>query len=434
MQPINYLPQNQTSFLQDFANMYQVGAGIRQIQQQQEQQQLAQKQAEQYKVDLRATMQNPTAEAFGQLALKYPGQREAIISSGKLITDAQQTSAFNDASKIFNALNLGNNDAALKIATLKRDALKNAGRDFSDYDDIIDAINTDPKAAKSAIGLIGASLDPKKWTETFKAAPEIEEAKAKVELTKAQTEKEKKQKLAPSIQEALDYQSLTPEQQNTFKSLQILKKPPAAVTNVNVTNLEKGAQGELAKLLPDLYDQANAAASQLKEIPRYRKAIDFAITGPFAETRLAAAQIGSALGFTGDKAINATRELIQGNAEMALKARSTLSGSGSITDSEQNLLVKARSGDISFTKGELNALFNVFERASKAQYEKSIKLLKSASKQSTTAEMFLENVTALPQPKETKKESVTVGNKIYNRPDDFTDEQWTAYKQSVGAK
>ena len=179
MQPINYMPQNQTSFLQDFASAFQAGAGIRQIQQQQEQQKLAQQQTEQYKIDLQSAMQNPTAEAFGQLALKYPGQREAIISSGKLITDAQQTSAFNDASKIFNALETGNKEAALRIATTKRDALKNVGRNTEDYDSIIDAINTNPQAAKATVGLIGASIDPKKWTETFKAAPEIEEAKSK---------------------------------------------------------------------------------------------------------------------------------------------------------------------------------------------------------------------------------------------------------------
>lgn len=185
MQPINYIPQNQTSFLQDFASAFQAGAGIRQIQQQQEQQKLVQQQAEQYKIDLQSAMQNPTAEMFGQLALKYPGQREAIISSGKLITDAQQTSAFNDASKIFNALNLGNNDAALKIATIKRDALKNAGRDTADYDSIIEAINANPKAAQATVGLIGASIDPKKWTETFKAAPEIQEAQSKAQTAAA---------------------------------------------------------------------------------------------------------------------------------------------------------------------------------------------------------------------------------------------------------
>jgi hypothetical protein len=29
--------------------------------------------------------------------------------------------------------------------------------------------------------------------------------------------------------------------------------------------------------------------------------------------------------------------------------------------------------------------------------------------------------------------SVTVGNKVYNRPANFTDDQWNAYKKSVGA-
>lgn len=432
MQPIQYIPQPSDPMQKALVGL-QIGESIANTIQQSRERERQQKVLADYQTDLQTTMQNPTAESFGKLALKYPGQREAIVASSKLMTEAQQTSFFNDASKIFNALELNNKDAALKIATIKRDALKNAGRDSTDYDEMIEAINTNPQAAKATVGLIGSSIDPKKWTETFKAAPEIEEARAKVELTKAQTEKEKAQKLAPSIREAIDYQSLTPEQQNTFNALQVLKKPPAAVTNVNVTNLEKGAQGELAKLLPDLYDQANAAASQLTEIPRYRKALDSAITGPFAEQRLAVAQVGSALGFTGDKAVNATRELIQGNAEMALKSRSMLAGQGAITENEQKLLMKARSGDISFTKSELNTLFNVFERASKAQYEKSTKLLGSAAKQSPTAQMFLENVTAAPSPEATKQ-SVNVGGKVYERPANFTDAQWNAYKQSVGAR
>jgi hypothetical protein len=121
--------------------------------------------------------------------------------------------------------------------------------------------------------------------------------------------------------------------------------------------------------------------------------LDKAITGPFAETRLEAAKIGSALGFTGDKAVNATREVMQGLAEMALKSRSMLSGQGAITENEQKLLIKARSGDINFTKGELKTIFGVAERASKAQYEKSKKLLGSAASKSETAQMFLDNVT-----------------------------------------
>jgi hypothetical protein len=82
---------------------------------------------------------------------------------------------------------------------------------------------------------------------------------------------------------------------------------------------------------------------------------------------------------------------------MALRSRSMLAGQGQITEGEQKLLLKARSGDINFTKGELNTLFGVFERAAKAQYTKSTNLLKSAAGKSETAQMFLDNVSRLPQ-------------------------------------
>ena len=188
---------------------------------------------------------------------------------------------------------------------------------------------------------------------------------------------------------------MQPEQQKTFQALQILKKPPAAVTNVNVQNIDKSAAAELGKLVPDLYNQANSAATQLSDLPRYQAALDNAITGPFAEQRLSTARVANALGFTGDKAVNATREVIQGLSEMALKSRTMLTGQGQITEGEQKLLLKARSGDIDFTKGELKTIFGVADRAAKAQYNQSRKLLESAAKQSPTAQMFLENMQPL---------------------------------------
>jgi hypothetical protein len=65
-------------------------------------------------------------------------------------------------------------------------------------------------------------------------------------------------------------------------------------------------------------------------------------------------------------------------------------GQGPITEGEQALLVKARAGDINFTKGELNTLFNIFDRGAKAQYDQSRKLLQSATTQSPTAQLFLD--------------------------------------------
>lgn len=225
--------------------------------------------------------------------------------------------------------------------------------------------------------------------------------------------------LPNSLQEAIDFKKLTPQEQETFRSLILLRKPPADVTNVNVNNVEKTTQAELGKLIPDLYSQANAAVSQLSDIPRYAASLDAAITGPLAEQRLAVARIANALGFTGDKSINATRELMQGLAEMGLSSRNLLTGQGAITENEQKLLIKARSGDINFTKGELQTIFNVAERAARAQYNKSKKLLQSAVPLSPTAQIFLDNIPDLPtgiQPSATPQQIQPASIPLYPGP------------------
>jgi hypothetical protein len=293
-------------------------------------------------------------------------------------------------------------------------------------------IDADPQTARN-YALMGLSqvMAPDKFAETFGKLAEAGRAEA---MAPAELAAKKRQNVPTSIQEAIDYRNLTPEQQQTFQALQVLKKPPAAVTNVNVTNLEKAASGELGKILPDLYEQGNSAASQIKDIKRYRQALETAFTGPLAGIKFGAARFADAFGFKGDKSIQATRTLIQGFSEMALNARSTMKGTGSITDAEQKLLIKARSGDIDLTVDEMKVIFDVSDRVASSQYEKSRKLLKSAAGKSETAAMFLENMSELPIPDQTTPEVVTVGGKTYSRPANFSDSQWKAYKQSVGVR
>jgi hypothetical protein len=271
---------------------------------------------------------------------------------------------------------------------------------------------TDPKRAGILLEELGAATFGKTWYEGITSArnerrtaakepatlAELEakalEAGVKAEFARPTAEAElakiKAETLAPSVREAIDFKNLSTDDQKTFQNLQILKKPPAAVTNVNIADKTAGA--ELGKLVPDLYNQMNAAADLTGELARYRTALGAAITGPFADRRLQVAQVANAFGLVGDKGINATRELIQGNAEMALKARSLIAGQGQgpITEGEQALLTRARAGDINFTKGELNTLFNLFDRGAKAQYDQSRKLLESATTQSPTAKLFLD--------------------------------------------
>lgn len=408
VQPIDYTTQVLNPF-QAALQGVQAGVGLQNVQSQREAAQvkmLQQQQEMQRQQVLGEAMRGLTDKIragtagqsdFQQIALLAPkDQSEAALKIWESMDKARQQGILSFGSQVMSAL--GSKNPQIGIDLLKERAA--AERDTGNveqaraYDTWARLAELDPANSQATIGgllqgLPGGDKAIEAWTK-------VQQERRAAEMQPLEMEAKRREGVPASIQEAIDYGNLKPEQQKTFQTLQVLKKPPAAVTNVNVTNLEKTASGELAKLLPDLYEQANSAATLLSDIPRYRKALETAITGPFAEQRLTAARIANSIGFTGDKGINATQELIQGNAEMALKSRGMMKGQGQITEGEQKLLMRARSGDINFTKGELNTLFNVFERASKAQYDKSRSLLQSAAGKSETAQMFLDNVSTLP--------------------------------------
>jgi len=418
MQPINYGVQIADP-TQAFLGAFQTGASIQEarLRQEQQQQQMAnQKLIQEGLAKLRQP--SATTEDVSNLAMILPkDQSETVIKAWALKTDAQKQNSLNQAGKVVSAFFAGENDIAQQLINDQAVAMRNSGNEegakFLETWRGVTEVNPTasqnfftaellrlPGGEKIVENIIKLNAErraeaqgkptlAKLEAEAIKAGVEADFARPTAE---AQLAKIKAETLAPSVREAIDFKSLSAADQDLFKNLQILKKPPAAVTNVNVSNVDKTASGELGKLIPDLYNQMNAAADLTGELARYRTALGTAITGPFAERRLQVAQIANAFGFVGDKGINATRELIQGNAEMALKARAMIAGQGQgpITEGEQALLVRARAGDINFTKGELNTLFNIFDRGAKAQYDQSRKLLQSATTQSPTAQLFLD--------------------------------------------
>jgi hypothetical protein len=428
MQPINYGVEIQDP-TQSFLSAFQTGAAIQDIglKKQQQQQQMANQKVI---LDGLAKIRQPgaTVDDVANLAMILPkDQSETVLKAFALKTDAQKQNALGSAGKVVSALFAGENDIAMQYLNDQATSMRNSGNEEGAkfLDTWRDVTRVNPTASQNfftaeLLRLPGGDkiveniikLGGERRLEA-EAKPKLAELEAKAisagvaadfarPVAEAELAKTKAETIAPSVRESIDFANLKPDQQQTFKALQILKKPPAAVTNVNVSNVDKTASAELGKLIPDLYNQGNAASTQLADIARYRVSLDTAITGPFADQRLAGARIANALGFVGDKGINSSRELIQGNAEMALGARGMLKGQGEITKDEQKLLIQARAGDINFTKGELKTLFNVFERASTAQYTQSRKLLESASKESPTARMFLDNMQPLPQPEPLK--------------------------------
>lgn len=312
-------------------------------------------------------------------------QAELIMKFASMADAEQKRAMLGKVWPVAAALSANRPDRAIANLEQQREALKDNPAALAEIDRTIQSIKASPEDTFAELAGYVSFVDQNALDGLLKISREGRDRREAERV-----------KLSPAIQEAIDFRNLSPDDKQTFLSLKTLSRPPAAVTNVNVTNLDKSAATQLGELVPKLHDQANSAVAQLHQIPRYRQALNSAITGPLAETRLNAARVASSLGFTGDKAVAATTELMQGMAEMTLQSRSLLTGQGSLSNFEQMLLTRARSGELNYTKPELNTLFNVFDRAARAQYNKSKNLLQSAASKSETAAMFLQNVSELP--------------------------------------
>jgi len=390
-QPYNYILQDY-----DALGQYQKGVAEKQKAEQEAFKLVQQQQYDQErKTVFDDVLRDPTPQNVFRASqyIDKPDQLKALHQFASTLDNQAKQKVYNQLAPLGHALMSGNYESAIKIAERRASAFAGVDDQASqEARDLAQMIKDNPAHASTTVLSTLGELNPEGVKRLYDVTGELrkqaEERRAAAEATKI--------KLAPSVQEAIDFKNLPPEDKQVFLSLKTLSRPPAAVTNVNVTNLDKSAATQLGELVPKLHDQANSAAGQIAQLPRYRRALDSAITGPLADTRLTSARVASALGFSGDKAVAATTELMQGLAEMALQSRSMLTGQGQITESEQKLLTKARSGDLNLTKPELQTVFDVADRAARAQYNKSRNLLQSAASKSETAALFLQNVSELP--------------------------------------
>lgn len=142
---------------------------------------------------------------------------------------------------------------------------------------------------------------------------------------------------------------------------------------------------------------AEAAVANLSVISRMRTATKDkkVLIGPATKLRQGLKQVGVLMGTAGaddQETLNNTRMVVQGLAEMSLNARQELKGTGPITENEQAILNKARSGEIEdLTVGELNLLMGVSERAAKAKiaaHQRNLKFLRSRPETAELALLF----------------------------------------------
>lgn len=153
-----------------FTQGLQGGAMVRQVNAQQAQQQTQAQQQQAMRADLSALSQNPTAQAIGQMSIKYPQLSEGFKRSFDMLSPAQQQSKLDSAGPVHAAVLAGEYGVASKQLREHADALENSGnaQEAQQTRAMADLVDQHPETAKLTTGLLLAqAMGPDKYAAAF---------------------------------------------------------------------------------------------------------------------------------------------------------------------------------------------------------------------------------------------------------------------------
>lgn len=149
----------------------------------------AQKQQQQYAVDLQTYLQNPTPQSAAAMTVKYPEQREAFKQSWDLLDKDQQENQFKSGVQVYSAIKNNRPEVAREILDRQIEAMENSGQDASSFKSIRESVDRNPDGIAAQIGLTLSALEPDKWG---KIAGELRESQlAPSKLTESQAKASK---------------------------------------------------------------------------------------------------------------------------------------------------------------------------------------------------------------------------------------------------
>lgn len=208
-------------------------------------------------------------------------------------------------------------------------------------------------------------------------------------------------KKAPAaVQELEAYMAMSPEQKAAFEKLQKIKTPS---TNVSVnTPTGKSLAAPVGARAETSLAKAEGSVGMMENANLVREAINTGnvIAGPLAGTRLKFQQVLDLAGAGDKEKLAATRTAIQGLAAMTLESRSELKGQGQVTENEQKLLERARSGNIDdMTIPELESIVDTSQRLANRMWSNHQTLLKTMKDDPNAADSlrYYQPTSALPQ-------------------------------------
>lgn len=203
-----------------------------------------------------------------------------------------------------------------------------------------------------------------------------------------------------ALQELEAYMAMTPEQKAAFEKLQKIKTPS---TDVRVTTpVAKSLAGPVGQRAEASLAKAEGAVGMMESANMVREALNTGnvIAGPLAGARTKFAQVLDLAGAGDKEKLIATRQAVQGLATMTLESRAELKGQGQVTENEQKLLERARSGNIEdMTITELQQVVNISQRLANRLWSGHQTLLKTMETDPAAADSlrYYRPTGALPQ-------------------------------------
>jgi hypothetical protein len=203
-----------------------------------------------------------------------------------------------------------------------------------------------------------------------------------------------------ALQELEAYMSMSPEQKAAFEKLQKIKAPGTTVAVNTATG--KSLAAPVGQRAEASLVKAEGASGIMENANMVREALNSGnvIAGTLAGPRLKFAQLMETVGAGDKQKLVNTRNAVQGLAAMTLESRAELKGQGQVTENEQKLLERARSGNIEeMTVAELQQIVNVSQRLASRLWSNHETLLKTMESDPAAADAlrYYRPTTTLPK-------------------------------------
>jgi hypothetical protein len=435
--PINYAVDVQSPFEAALGG-FKLGAAGAEAQAQAQ----AREQALKGQTELKNLLTNPNATAsdYERVLPFLPKDQAAIVTQGfERKTKEQQQSSLQQSGQVYTALKSGQTDIAKNLLKDQATAFRNAGReqDAKATETYLQLIDMNPTGAQTTIGLMMATLPGgKEILENVDKTLSTSRAEQKqpyemIKLTNEAIIKEQEAKFAP--EKFLTDLNLTKEQIEQAKAARRASDAAAKKSGAEAVRAEAEAKQMSAGIIP---------VDKRPELEtKFRKEYNDQ-TKPYQEVKSAYGRVlSSEDSAVGDLSlIFGYMKMLDPGSVVREGEFATAQNAAGVPERITNIYNKVATGQRlspsqreSF-KGQAKGLYNSalegektvrtgLERISKGYGLNTENIFYSATEQAP--------VGAPPSP---AANTVKVGGQTYTRPANFSDAQWAAYKQSVGAK